>query len=196
MLNMRVISVNAPLQQVYSRANAQKSSARNLPRKSLLHTRLVAEAPCAVPAASPMLGKQAFPCRSNRNLFTCVNYKSKDSFRLSAGKGFGKVEEPAESASPESARKGPKIVKPAADKVIAGDITKEQEYETYAVGLLVLLFLAILLLGIFLAASGFLPEEYDRFAEEVIYPAYSPLLLVFLACSSLYGLYKAGKGEV
>ncbi|KAK3245721.1 hypothetical protein CYMTET_44727 [Cymbomonas tetramitiformis] len=193
---MRAVNVNAALQRVYSRTNSQKSSARNLPRKSLLQTRLVAEATCTVFAASPRPGKQAFPCRSSRNFATCVSYKSKDSFRLSAGKGFGKVEEPAESVSPESERKGPTIVKPAADKVIAGDITKEQEYETYAVGLLVILFLVILLLGIFLAASGFLPEEYDRFAEEVIYPAYSPLLLVFLGCSSLYGLYKAGKGEV
>ena len=38
--------------------------------------------------------------------------------------------------------------------------------------------------------QGFLPESLDAFAENVLYPAYSPQIGIFLACSSAYGLWK------
>ena len=41
--------------------------------------------------------------------------------------------------------------------------------------------------------QGFLPEEWDVWIQDTVYPSYSPTVIVFLACSSLYGLFKIGK---
>lgn len=54
-------------------------------------------------------------------------------------------------------------------------------------------FLLILIEGLMLAGSGFLPEETDQWIQDTIYPSYSFTTLGFLACSSLYGLFKVGK---
>jgi len=40
--------------------------------------------------------------------------------------------------------------------------------------------------------KGFLPEEYDGFIQNYLYPSFSPQMLAFLASSSLYGLWKTG----
>ncbi|KAK9909318.1 hypothetical protein WJX75_000435 [Coccomyxa subellipsoidea] len=40
-------------------------------------------------------------------------------------------------------------------------------------------------------SKGFLPESADQFAQDVIYPAFSPTVGVFLALSSLYGIWKS-----
>jgi hypothetical protein len=60
------------------------------------------------------------------------------------------------------------------------------------VGLLAILFFVILAEGIFLAASGFLPESLDQFAQDVVLPAFTPTVGVLLAISTLYGLWKVG----
>jgi hypothetical protein len=72
----------------------------------------------------------------------------------------------------------------------------EQQLETSAIYLLGFLFLAILVEGIFLGASGFLSEEADQFAQNVVYKAFSPTIAVFLGCSTLYGLWKASMQSV
>lgn len=38
--------------------------------------------------------------------------------------------------------------------------------------------------------QGFLPESADQFARDVVYPAFSPSVGVFLALSTLYGIWK------
>ncbi|CAL8467828.1 g7366 [Coccomyxa elongata] len=52
-------------------------------------------------------------------------------------------------------------------------------------------FLIIMLEGVFIAVSGFLPESADQFAQDVVYPAFSPTVGVFLALSTLYGIWKS-----
>ncbi|KAH9311249.1 hypothetical protein KI387_026284 [Taxus chinensis] len=48
----------------------------------------------------------------------------------------------------------------------------------------------ILVEGIVLAASGFLPEEWDNFLVKYLYPAFTPTVAVFFAGTASYGLYK------
>lgn len=78
------------------------------------------------------------------------------------------------------------------------------ELETRILYVLSSLFGLIIVNGIVIAASvscclwsnltvclqGFLPESVDSFIEKVLYPSFSPLVLVFLACSTLYGIWK------
>jgi hypothetical protein len=40
--------------------------------------------------------------------------------------------------------------------------------------------------------QGFLPESLDQFAQDYVLPAFTPTLGVFLAISTLYGLWKVG----
>lgn len=70
-----------------------------------------------------------------------------------------------------------------------------QQFETNVIGVLGLLFGVILLEGIFLGASGFLSEEADQFAQDVVYPLFSPTLGLFLAGSTAYGLWKTREDE-
>lgn len=71
--------------------------------------------------------------------------------------------------------------------------TPQGEKETAYVLGLALLFAIIILEGLVLAGSGFLPEEADAFIQDTLYPSYSPTVLLFLGASSFYGLYKTGK---
>lgn len=41
--------------------------------------------------------------------------------------------------------------------------------------------------------QGFLPTEMDAWVQDVLYPSYSPQMLLFLGMSSAYGLFKTGK---
>lgn len=41
--------------------------------------------------------------------------------------------------------------------------------------------------------QGFLPVEWDPFFRDVLYPSFSPQMLLFLGMSSAYGLWKTGK---
>ncbi|CAK9262567.1 unnamed protein product [Sphagnum jensenii] len=58
-------------------------------------------------------------------------------------------------------------------------------------------FLGILIFveGIILAASGFLPEEWDGFLVTNLYPSFTPTVGVFLAAALAYGLFKTQGGE-
>jgi hypothetical protein len=40
------------------------------------------------------------------------------------------------------------------------------------------------------ALQGFLPERADQFAQDIVYPAFSPSVATFLALSTLYGIWK------
>ncbi len=43
------------------------------------------------------------------------------------------------------------------------------------------------------ATQGFLPEEWDAFIQDVLYPNYTGTVALFLGASTLYGLWKIGK---
>lgn len=83
------------------------------------------------------------------------------------------------------------VISATRDQVYGGGpMSEAQKFENSIISILSLLFLAILLEGIFLGASGFMSEAMDQFAQDVVYPMFSPTLGVFLAGSSAYGLWK------
>ena len=53
----------------------------------------------------------------------------------------------------------------------------------------------ILLEGLVLGGSGFLPDSWDAWIAGTLYPSFSPTVGVFLACSSAYGVWKAKQGD-
>ncbi|KAG5533711.1 hypothetical protein RHGRI_027783 [Rhododendron griersonianum] len=48
----------------------------------------------------------------------------------------------------------------------------------------------ILIEGIALAASGFLPEEWDKFVVKYLYPVFTPTVFLFVAGTVTYGVLK------
>jgi len=89
-----------------------------------------------------------------------------------------------------------KVVSAQRDSVYGDQpMSQMQQLETTVVQGLGLLFLLILAEGIFLGASGFMSAEMDQLATDVVYPLFSPTLAVFLAGSSLYGLWKTKEGD-
>jgi len=68
--------------------------------------------------------------------------------------------------------------------------------ETVFVGVLLVVFLLIMGMGGFVAVSGFLSDDLDQFAQNAVYPAFTPAVGFFLLLSSAYGLFKASKGEI
>ncbi|XVF50671.1 hypothetical protein PTKIN_Ptkin04bG0120800 [Pterospermum kingtungense] len=53
----------------------------------------------------------------------------------------------------------------------------------------------ILVEGIVLAASGFLPEEWDKFFVKYLYPTFTPTVGLFLAGTVAYGVLKYLQNE-
>eukprot|EP00210_Caulerpa_lentillifera_P007686 g7337.t1 len=64
------------------------------------------------------------------------------------------------------------------------------EFEQNAIYALLSLFSLIIINGIIIASSGFLPDSIDKFVQTILYPSFSPLVGVFLAGSVLYGVWK------
>lgn len=65
------------------------------------------------------------------------------------------------------------------------------QYEQYYVSLLTFIGILILGEGLFLGGSGFLPEEFDNFAVQFVFPAFAPTVGTFLLLSSVYGVLKS-----
>ncbi|GAB4816857.1 hypothetical protein N2152v2_003903 [Parachlorella kessleri] len=92
---------------------------------------------------------------------------------------------------PKEPKERPRVISAARDQVYGGGpLTGEQVIENRVVQALAVLFLVILAEGLFLGASGFLSESVDQFAQDVVYPLFSPSVGVFLLGSSGYGLWK------
>ncbi|EXB89499.1 hypothetical protein L484_004366 [Morus notabilis] len=53
----------------------------------------------------------------------------------------------------------------------------------------------ILVEGIVLAASGFLPEEWDKFFVKYLYPSFTPTVVLFVAGTVTYGVLKYLQNE-
>lgn len=87
-----------------------------------------------------------------------------------------------------------KVVSPVVDAVTGKtEQTPIGAAETVAVQWLGFIFLVVIVEGLMLAGSGFLPEELDAWVTDNLYPNYSYTVLAFLGFSSLYGLFKVGK---
>lgn len=90
---------------------------------------------------------------------------------------------------------GPKVVAPAVARATgAAPATPTDGLEAGYIKFLGAFFAVILAEGLVLALSGFLPEAVDAWVEASLYPSFSPTVLAFLGCSSLYGLWKSGNG--
>ncbi|KAK1305742.1 hypothetical protein QJS10_CPA10g00814 [Acorus calamus] len=53
----------------------------------------------------------------------------------------------------------------------------------------------ILVEGIALAASGFLPEDWDNFFVKYLYPSFTPTVFLFVGGTTAYGVIKYLQGE-
>lgn len=54
---------------------------------------------------------------------------------------------------------------------------------------------AILIEGILLSASGFLPEELDNFFKKYLYPTFTPAVILFFAGAIAFGVSIYRKNE-
>jgi len=117
--------------------------------------------------------------------------------KQSSGRGFGPL--PSSRRKEGSGGKGSNdrgnspIVRraPPGKPLIApeGD-PQVQQYESAFVILWAGLGILILVEGILLAASGFLPEEWDNFLVKYLYPDFTPTVVLFLVGAVAYGVYK------
>lgn len=53
----------------------------------------------------------------------------------------------------------------------------------------------ILVEGIALASSGFLPEDWDKFFVKFLYPSFTPTVFLFVAGTVVYGVLKYLQNE-
>jgi len=85
-----------------------------------------------------------------------------------------------------------KVIAPAVEEA-RGErpVSPASELEASVLSILSVLGILVLVLGVFIAGSGFLPDELDNFAANVLYPAYTPFVGVFLLCSTAYGVWKS-----
>uniref|UniRef100_A0A7S3RAG4 Uncharacterized protein n=1 Tax=Dunaliella tertiolecta TaxID=3047 RepID=A0A7S3RAG4_DUNTE len=96
----------------------------------------------------------------------------------------------------KSTQDGPKVkVNAPAVDATRGDapLSPEAKAETNLVSGMLFLFYTIIIEGLVIAGSGFLPEDWEDFISNSLYPNYTPTVLLFLGLSSAYGLWKTGK---
>ncbi|KAK4745411.1 hypothetical protein SAY87_011723 [Trapa incisa] len=77
------------------------------------------------------------------------------------------------------------------------EIRAEQQMKNESAFLLAWLGLGgvILIQGIALAASGFLPEEWDKFFVKYLYPSFTPTVFLFVSGTVAYGVLKYLQNE-
>ncbi|CAM6104618.1 unnamed protein product [Calypogeia fissa] len=109
-------------------------------------------------------------------------------------KGFGsppKATAPEKKKSSKSSSGSVRRTPPTKPLIVVSSADQQtRQIETAVVASLAFLFALIFLEGLVLAGSGFLPEEWDEFAVNLVYPAFTPSVGVFLAIAASYGLWK------
>ncbi|KAK9803501.1 hypothetical protein WJX73_010456 [Symbiochloris irregularis] len=113
--------------------------------------------------------------------------EGKDKDGQPAFRGFGSEESRRTTRRPAPSLKARQESKQA--------VQAPSDAERGAVAVLIGLFALCLGEGLFLALSGFLPDSADDFAQQVLYPAFSPSVGALLAGSVIYGLWKSRQGD-
>lgn len=77
------------------------------------------------------------------------------------------------------------------------DIQPKEQSQNESAFLLAWLGLGAIILveGIILATSGFLPEEWDNFFVKYLYPSFTPTVFLFVAGTVAYGVLKYLQNE-
>mmetsp|Transcript_19779 Transcript_19779/g.47196 ORF Transcript_19779/g.47196 Transcript_19779/m.47196 type:complete len:177 (+) Transcript_19779:105-635(+) len=89
-------------------------------------------------------------------------------------------------------KKKVKVIAPAVEEAQGKrPASPTSEFEGKVLSVLSIYGILVLVLGVVLAGSGFLPEEADSFIMDALYPAYTPFVGGFLACSTAYGVWKS-----
>ncbi|XP_044951643.1 protein LPA2 [Hordeum vulgare subsp. vulgare] len=133
--------------------------------------------------------------------------KSKNSSSSSKGKGKDKALEPppdvvvrrapAGSASVFEQQRTEAGFNPGGDgnRPTAEEVRQRQATESAFLFAWLGLGGIILFQGLALAASGFLPTEWDSFLVKYLYPSFTPTVLLFLGGTTGYGVFKYFEGE-
>ncbi|KGN57284.1 protein LOW PSII ACCUMULATION 2, chloroplastic [Cucumis sativus] len=88
------------------------------------------------------------------------------------------------------------VEKPVFVGQVDEQVAKEQgRNESYFLLTWLGLGVVILVQGIVLAASGFLPEEWDKFFVKYLYPSFTPTVSLFVAGTVAYGVLKYLQNE-
>eukprot|EP00271_Cylindrocystis_brebissonii_P015493 TRINITY_DN38402_c0_g1_i1.p1 TRINITY_DN38402_c0_g1~~TRINITY_DN38402_c0_g1_i1.p1 ORF type:complete len:228 (+),score=24.88 TRINITY_DN38402_c0_g1_i1:236-919(+) len=82
--------------------------------------------------------------------------------------------------------------RPAPERPVIAPVASEEEAQVEGAFLVALgLLLSVVFAeGTFLGISGFLPEDLDKIATSVVYPAFTPTVGVFLLVAVAYALFK------
>ncbi|KAF1897076.1 hypothetical protein Lal_00034778 [Lupinus albus] len=142
---------------------------------------------------------------SNRFLFFSPIIRSEKASHSDStptkGKGFGssstkdKIIKQRASIIRRSPLQKPSPTIPSQQDNIAKEHNNNNNYETSFI-LAWLAFGAIILLeGIALAASGFLPEEWDKLFVKYLYPSFTPTVFLFFVGAVAYGVIKYLQNE-
>eukprot|EP00775_Hariotina_reticulata_P011690 gene11690-11834_t len=113
-----------------------------------------------------------------------------------AKKGFGTAESKQRK---RKGRKGKVEAKVKVESAVVDMATGKTpanaagEAETKVIQVLLGFFGILLTEGLVLAGSGFFEPDIDAWVQDVLYPSYTPQMLLFLGMSSAYGLWKTGK---
>ncbi|XP_024366975.1 uncharacterized protein [Physcomitrium patens] len=125
-----------------------------------------------------------------------VASSSSSSSSVSTGstKGFGPSARPGSTKPSSKEKKKPGTVRRnAPEKPLIQSAPADNQMsqlETAYVASLTFLFALIFAEGIALAASGFLPEEWDQFFVNTLYPSFTPTVGLFLLLAAGYGVFK------
>ncbi|KAL2606539.1 hypothetical protein GLYMA_09G232600v4 [Glycine max] len=151
------------------------------------------------------------PGQTQGRLFLRINIKSEkassdDSGPSKTGVGFGSSDT---AAVPVSSKKKKKAQRERASIIRRSPLEKpafvseqqvgkaKEENKNESAFLLAWLGFGVVILveGIALAASGFLPEQWDQFFVKFLYPSFTPTVFLFVAGAVAYGVFKYLQNE-